>query len=44
MDKNILTIEKLTEDIKEFIKWYNTKNIKENLKGMSPIYYRITFL
>lgn len=32
--------EKLIEDIKEYIKWYNTKRIKENLKGMSPIDYR----
>ena len=28
-------------DIKEYIKWYNTKRIKENLKGMSPIDYRL---
>ncbi|WP_427910365.1 IS3 family transposase [Parvimonas micra] len=23
------------------MKWYNTKRIKENLKGMSPIDYRL---
>ena len=28
-------------DIEKYIKWYNTKRIKENLKGMYPIDYRL---
>ena len=39
--ENYSSYEKLIEDIKEYIKWYNTKRIKENLKGMSPIDYRL---
>ena len=35
--ENYSSYEKLIEDIKEYIKWYNTKRIKENLKGMYPI-------
>ncbi|MBF1037011.1 MAG: IS3 family transposase [Parvimonas sp.] len=39
--ENYSSYEKLIEDIKEYIKWYNTKRIKENLKGMYPIDYRL---
>ncbi|WP_455059946.1 IS3 family transposase [Parvimonas micra] len=27
--------------MKKYIKWYNTKRINENLKGMYPIDYRL---
>ena len=35
--KNIYELEK---DIIEYIEYYNTKRIKSNLKGMSPVQYR----
>ncbi|WP_324008169.1 IS3 family transposase [Parvimonas sp. D9] len=40
-EQNYSSYKKLIENIKEYIKWYNTKRIKENLKGMSPIDYRL---
>ena len=39
--ENYYSYEKVINDIKECIKWYNTKRIKENLKGMPPINYRL---
>ncbi|WP_366816824.1 IS3 family transposase [Parvimonas sp.] len=31
----------LSKKYKKYIKWYNTKRIKKNLKGMSHINYRL---
>ena len=37
------SISQLKKDIKKYIKYYNNERIKENLKGMSPIDYRIHY-
>ena len=37
------SISQLKKDIKEYIKYYSNERIKENLKGMSPIEYRIHY-
>ncbi|WP_250629763.1 IS3 family transposase [Aureibaculum algae] len=37
------SITQLKKDIKEYIKYYNNERIKPNLKGMSPIEYRVHY-
>ena len=36
-------INHLKAEIKEYIKYYNNERIKLNLKGMSPIQYRVHY-
>ena len=40
-EQNYSSYKKLIENIKEHIKFYNMERIKENLKGMYPINYRL---
>ena len=39
--KKYETIEELEKDIIEYIEYYNNKRIKNKLKGMSPVQYRL---
>jgi transposase InsO family protein len=34
------TLDKLKQEIEEYIDYYNNKRIKSNLKGLSPVQYR----
>ena len=39
--KKYITIKELEKDIIEYIDYYNNKRIKDKLKGMSPVQYRV---
>lgn len=39
--KDFYSIEQLTQEIKDYISYYNSKRIKLKLNGMSPIDYRV---
>ena len=37
---NNVTIEEFSEQLDQYLHWYNEKRIKVSLQGMSPVQYR----
>ena len=42
--QNFESVDHFKRELVEYINWYNTKRIKSNLKGLSPVEYRIQSL